>query len=397
MKRILIFSHALELGGAERALIGLLDSIDYERCSVDLFLMRHQGEMMPLIPAQVRLLPEIPAYASLAVPLSAVLRRGQLGVALGRAYGKWRTAQYIKKNAITGECGVALDYSHKYTRSFMPPVGEGEYDLAISFLTPHYFVAEKVQAKVKLAWTHTDYSRVQVDVASEEAMWGRYDYIGAISPAVGEAFAQVFPSLKEKLLPLENILPERLVRMDAQQDVSREMPEDGSIRLLSVGRYTNAKNFDNVPDICRRVRQMGLNVKWYLIGYGGDEELIRRRIREAGMEEHVILLGKKANPYPYIAACDLYAQPSRYEGKAVTVREAQMLGKPVVITRYATSASQLEENVDGVIVPMDNEGCAAGIAALLRDEEKMAQLRETCLQRDYSNAEEVEKIYRLME
>ena len=111
----------------------------------------------------------------------------------------------------------------------------------------------------------------------------------------------------------------------------------------------------------------------------------------------MILLGKKANPYPYMAACDLYVQPSRYEGKAVTVREAQMLGKPVVITRYATSASQLEEDVDGVIVPMDNEGCAAGIAELLRDEAKMERLRQTCLARDYSGAEEVEKIYQLME
>ena len=115
------------------------------------------------------------------------------------------------------------------------------------------------------------------------------------------------------------------------------------------------------------------------------------------MEEHVILLGKKANPYPYMAACDLYVQPSRYEGKAVTVREAQMLGKPVAITRYATSASQLAEDVDGIIVPMDNEGCAAGIAALLRDAEKMERLREMCLERDYSGAEEVEKIYQLME
>ena len=397
MKRILLFSHALELGGAERALIGLLDSIDYSRYSVDLFLMRHQGEMMPFIPEKVRLLPEIPQYASLAVPITDVVRREQMGVALGRAYGKWRTAQYIKKNAITGECGVALDYSHKYTRTFMPSVGEGEYDLAISFLTPHYFVAEKVQAKCKLAWIHTDYSRVQVDVASEEAMWGRYDHIAAISPAVGEAFAGVFPALADKLLPLENIVSARLVRADAAGDVSAEVPRDGSIRLLSVGRYTNAKNFDNVPYICRHLRQMGLNVKWYLIGFGGEEELIRRSIAEAGMEEHVILLGKKANPYPYIAACDLYVQPSRYEGKAVTVREAQMLGKPAVITRYATSASQLEENVDGVIVPMDNEGCAAGIAALLRDEEKMERLRQTCLTRDYSNAEEVEKIYQLME
>lgn len=397
MKRILIFSHALELGGAERALIGLLDSLDYSRCSVDLFLMRHQGELLPFIPDSVRLLPELPQYAALAVPIGQVLRRGQLGVALGRAYGKWKAAQYIRKHAVTGECGVALDYSHRYTRVFMPPIGEGEYDLAISFLTPHYFVAEKVRAKVKLAWTHTDYSVVQVDTASEEKMWGRYDHIAAISPSVGAAFARAFPSLADKLIPLENILSARLVRADAVGDVSREMPRDGSIRLLSVGRFCRAKNFDNVPDICRLLREAGLPVKWYLIGYGAEEALIRRRIAEAGMEEYVVVLGKKANPYPYLAACDLYVQPSRYEGKAVTVREAQMLGKPVVITRYATSAGQLEEDVDGVIVPMDNEGCAEGIAALLRDGEKMEKLRAACTARDYSGAEEVEKINRLME
>ena len=74
-----------------------------------------------------------------------------------------------------------------------------------------------------------------------------------------------------------------------------------------------------------------------------------------------------------------------------------MLGKPVVITRYATSASQLEEGVDGIIVPMDNEGCAAGIAALLRNPEKMQELSETCRKRDYSNGSEVEKLYKLME
>lgn len=109
-------------------------------------------------------------------------------------------------------------------------------------------------------------------------------------------------------------------------------------------------------------------MKWYLIGYGGDEALIRQRIpgrRDGGAGPHS---GEKENPYPYIKACGLYVQPSRYEGKSVTVREAQILNKPVVITSYATSASQLEDGVDGVIVPMDNEGCAAGIAAVLRDE-----------------------------
>ncbi len=56
-----------------------------------------------------------------------------------------------------------------------------------------------------------------------------------------------------------------------------------------------------------------------------------------------------------------------------------------------------EEGVDGVIVPMDNEGCAAGIAALLRDPQKLMQLSNACKKRDYSNAGETEKLYQLME
>lgn len=106
------------------------------------------------------------------------------------------------------------------------------------------------------------------------------------------------------------------------------------------------------------------------------------------MENRVVLLGKKENPYPYISACDLYVQPSRYEGKCVTVREAQMLGKPVVITRYATSAGQLEDGVDGVIVPMDNAECANGIAAVLRNPSCMKSIVQMCKARNYSNREE---------
>ena len=98
------------------------------------------------------------------------------------------------------------------------------------------------------------------------------------------------------------------------------------MKLLSIGRFTHAKNYDNVPDIARRiVTDYGIDdLRWYIIGFGGDEQLIRRNIDRAGMQEHVVLLGKKSNPYPYIKACDLYVQPSRYEGKSVTVREAQI-------------------------------------------------------------------------
>ena len=311
-KKLLIVSHALELGGAERSLIGLLDALDPERWDIDLFLLRHQGELIADIPEYVNLLPEVPAYTVLARPMKDTLREGHVLLTAARLTGRIAAGRYAKKHGHT-ESGVALEYSHKFTCPLMPKIQPGtEYDLAISFLTPHYFVAKKVQAKQKIAWIHTDYSRVQVNIPSETAMWSAYNYIASISDAVTESFLEVFPSLKHKVVLIENILPECLIKRQAMEPVETDMPANGCIRLLSIGRYCTAKNFDNVPDICSRLVSAGLNVKWYIIGFGGDETLIRKKIEDAGMKDRVILLGKKANPYPYIKACDLYVQPSRY-------------------------------------------------------------------------------------
>lgn len=398
MKQILIVSHAMELGGAERSLLGLLNVLDPKRYKIDLFLLRHEGELLEYIPEYVHVLPKVAAYTVLARPMKDTLREGHFWLTGVRLYAKIKAARYNKKHQYK-DSAVALEYSHKYIKRYMPKINPTvEYDLAISFLTPHYFVAEKVRAKKKIAWIHTDYKKVQINIPSETVMWGKYDYIASISEEVSKSFLEVCPSLRSKLILIENILPERLIKRQAMElDVSKEMPviEDG-FRFLSIGRYCIAKNFDNVPAICSCLLKKGFKVKWYIIGFGGDEELIRQKIAAAKMEEYVILLGKKENPYPYIRACDLYVQPSRYEGKSVTVREAQMFAKPVVITAYPTSGSQLEDGVDGVVVPMDNEGCADGIAKLLNDPKKMQSLSEACRRRDYSNQKEVEKLYELL-
>lgn len=378
MKKILVFSHALELGGAERALLGLLQSFDYSQYEVDLFLMRHEGALMKYIPKQINLLPEIEAYTCLAVPITEVLRKKKIKVLYGRIKGKRKATNYVKKHQLEKDNGVALEYSHKYTCPYIPEINEKEYDLAISFLTPHYFVAQKVKAKKKIAWIHTDYSFVDIDIDSEEKMWNAYDSIVSISDACTEGFCSKFPELRKKIIRMDNIIPEDFVKEQADAcDVSNEMPRDGSIRILSVGRFCNAKNFDNVPDICRRLVEKGLNVKWYLIGFGPDENLIWSKIKEAQMEEHVVILGKKENPYPYMKECDWYIQPSRYEGNCVCVHEAQILEKPVIITNYATAESQLEDGVDGWIVPMENDKCAQCIENILKGFSKMKQVYYT--------------------
>ena len=167
---ILIFSQAMELGGVERSLLGLLDSIDYDRYDVDLFLMRHSGELMPYLNPNAKLLPEIPQYASLAVPMVSLVKSGQLGVLRGRLKGRLAARHFDKQHSSDKPSIAALTYSHKYTLNSTPLISGKTYDLAISFLTPHYFARERVNAKKYAAWIHTDYTALTFDRSAELAM-----------------------------------------------------------------------------------------------------------------------------------------------------------------------------------------------------------------------------------
>lgn len=398
-KRIFITTHTLRLGGVERSLIGLLNTIDYNRFDVDLFLFLHEGEMMKFIPKQVNLLPENKKYAGLISSVKENLKWGNYNLLLAKSKAKSKAEKFIKKNNISDQNLVYSNYLQKYSLKHLPSMSNQTYDLAISFLTPHYATAHKVKAHKKIAWIHTDYSFFEFDKKTELHMWSDYDHIASISDSCTKGFLKQFPELTPKIVLIENILDIEFLNQQADEfEVEPEMPTiENEYKLLSVGRFTLAKNFDNVPEICKYLVEKGIQVKWYLIGYGGEEKKIRESIQTHGMKYNVIILGKKDNPYPYMKACDLYVQPSRFEGKAVTVREAQALQKPVVITNFETSKSQLEDGVDGIIVPMDNAQCAEEIKKILDNQNLRKMLSENCSQKDYSNQTEVKKIYPLMD
>ena len=398
--RIFINMHYMELGGAERALLGLLNALDTDKVDVDLFLNQHTGEFMPLIPDKINLLPERRGYNAIERPMIDILKEGQFGIALGRLRARKQHKKYYSSLSDIEKTfdSSAFHYVAECVQPYLQPLYDlGEYDLAISFLQPHNIVLNKVKARKKIAWIHTDYSTIHINAKMELPVWAGFDYIASISPDCTRSFLQTFPSLKNKIIEIENILSSDFIHRQAELfDVANEMPKKG-INLLSVGRYCHAKNYDNVPDIIKRLVDKGLkDLRWYIIGFGGDEPLIRQKIADAGMNDHVILLGKKENPYSYIKACDVYVQPSRYEGKSVTVREAQVLCKPVIVADYPTAKSQIKDGIDGVIVPMDNEGCAQGIAKAVENQPLLDKLTEYLESHDYGNESEVNKIYALM-
>lgn len=398
MKKIFIIHSNMEIGGAETSLLGLLKSIDYKNYKVDLLLLNPVGELIDMIPKQVRILREYSEYRNLLLPIKDVIKNKKIRIVIGRLRGKLKANRENKKLNNTGDlCYLTKEYSHKYAIKSLPNI-KGKYDLGISFIDPHYILEKKVEAKVKLGWLHTDFSRINVNKEEDIKMWDGCDYIVSVSDSCKNSFDEKYPQLREKSIVIENILPLEYVEKQSNAiDVSNEiLKKNDVINICSIGRFSNQKNFDNVPNIAKQIIDQGYKIRWFIIGYGADEELIKRKIKEENVIANVIVLGKKDNPYPYLKTCDIYVQPSRYEGKAVTVREAQMLNKPVVITNFATSDSQLKNGIDGIIVPMDNEGCAKGIISIINDVNLRNKLIFGTKENDYSNKSEIDKIYNLI-
>ncbi|WP_020062961.1 glycosyltransferase [Bacillus sp. 123MFChir2] len=396
-KKILITSFDMAIGGVERSLIGLLNKIDYSRYDVDLMLFKHEGEFFSLLPKEPNLLPEIPQYTTFRKSIKQILQEGNTSIGITRLIARVMGilhGKYIKSE----EPGyLIIQYGWKMSLSYLPKLEE-EYDVAISFLWPHYFVGDKVRAKRKIGWIHTDYSNIPLNKRMEDQMWKGMDSIVAVSESCRESFLNIFPYVNKRVEVIENIISPEFVREQSNQDVTHEMPvTSNQIKLVTVGRLSHAKGIDDAIYAFRKLLNQGYDMKWYIVGYGPLEAELKILIDKLELQDRFFLLGKKTNPYPYLKACDIYVQPSRYEGKAVTVREAQILGKPVLITNFPTAKSQLEDGVDGCICPMGVDGIIEGIKKLVDDAEFRNKIVNNVSQRNYGNEVEVEKIYRLIE
>lgn len=395
-KKVLVIAPGMEIGGIERSTLGLLDVFDYNAYDVDLFLLAHTGELMPFINPNVKLLKEKTIFSDQYRSFKDLVKSRHffsiLIKAVSKAYSNIRKSFYGKSN-------VYMSAYQMLACKFVKKIRK-HYDIALSMFQPHSFLINKVSADLKVGWVHTDLGSPDnnEDYLFLHSMWSKLNHIACVSELVLKSFGKLYPDLKDRLFVFENINFVRLILSQSQEkEVAVEINSPHSI--LSVGRYDPDKNFDKIPEMCYRIMKKVKDVKWYIIGYGNAvvEKSIRDSIRKYKLEDRVVILGKKSNPYPYLKNSTLFVLPSSDEGKSVVVVESQILGTPVVITEYPTSGSQLDDGADGIIAPMDFVKCADIITELLCNPERLKQISDCCLSRDYSNSQEIKKIYELYE
>jgi glycosyltransferase involved in cell wall biosynthesis len=387
---VLFVINNLSCGGAEKALISLLETIDYSAYDVDLFLFEHRGLFMSKIPSQVQLLEEQSEYRYYDMPVKQAvldcLKRGRVNMAVSRI----RAGYIYKTEKKRVRCQQRV---WKYISKSLKHIDQS-YDIAVGYLenNPIYFCIDKVKAAKKIGFIHNDYDKLGMDPDLDLAYFEKLDHLVTVSEECGNILKKRFPMYERKVKIMYNIVSPAAIHKLSQEKVELK---GNVIKLVSVGRLNDQKGFTLAVETCKQLIEHGYPVKWYVIGEGEERSKLEQLIEEHGLQEVFKLLGNKENPYPYIKEADIYVQPSRFEGKSIAVDEAKILHKPIVVTNFDTAKDQINNKQNGLIVEMNPASIFEGIRSLIDDEPLRKQLSHNLANEKLGTEAEIHKLYEL--
>ena len=232
---------------------------------------------------------------------------------------------------------------------------------------PSYYVMDKVRARKKILWVHSEYQKLGYDPQFDAPYFQACDKIVTISQRCRTCLVQEFPNLEDRIVVLENISGKKMI--EAAANAERKTLFDGvsGLHLLSVGRLDPAKGFDVALDTAALLKKRGIEFTWVILGEGPVRQKLEQQRSALGLEEVVLLPGATDNPYIYMKKCDILVQSSLFEGKSIVLDEAKLLAKPIVSTNYNTVGDSLIHGETGYITGMDADSLCEGICTLASD------------------------------
>jgi glycosyltransferase involved in cell wall biosynthesis len=337
-RSIFYYTDSRELGGAELSLLMLLEGLDRTAWEPTLLLDDHPGAAPLAERAQaegiaVRRLPPMPLGLSggvRAARLARLLRRQR--PAIFHATLSWPLAA---KWALAA--AVAARVPSVATVQLIP-----EFRLERSS-------AWQLRA---LAAGVGRYVGVSRDVAEE--LVSRFHYPAAKVEVVYNAV---------RLEPFE-AGPDPELR--AQLQLGRELPV-----VLTCARLDEQKGHD----VLLRAAAQLPEVAFAFAGEGPERARLEALAAELGVADRVLFLGYRTDIPRLLAACDVFALPSLYEGSSLAVLEAMAARRAVVSSAIGGTDELIESGVDGILVAPGEDGpLAAALGELIGDEERRAEL-----------------------
>lgn len=384
MKKLLFVIDSLGCGGAEKSLVSLLPLLNRDKYEIHLWMLHRGGEFEALLPGHIIIEPE-PLYgllerikmrmASLCYSLTYRIKR-LLGIHEHGAETFWKCVGWAYK------------------------VPNQQFDVVIAYQQgiPTYLVSTKIKSKRKIAWINVNIFNAGYNPLFNSRFYDKFDVLVPVSKNLESILKEKYPQLTNKYVCVYDILNPSIIIQQALEVNEEQTALKNGLLIVTTGRLALQKNYELAVKAAKILRDKRYDFRWLFIGDGEERSNIAALVKGYKLQDKVLLLGMKTNPYPYMARCDVYVQTSLFEGFGLTIAEAKILGKPVVSTNFDVVHDQLKHGENGLIADMTPESVAENIIHLLEDDNLRNQIvANVKREKNTTYISEVEKVEKLLD
>ena len=216
-----------------------------------------------------------------------------------------------------------------------------------------------------------------------ERCYKRFEQIVCVSETVRQDFLSIYPTIQNTLVRYNTIETDKILALKNEPPDVTFRPEE--LKLVAVGKISKNKGVDRLARIVKHLRDDGLPAHLYALGVGADQAEIEAYLFENRLEPYFAFLGYQTNPYKYVARCDLFVCASLSEGFSTAATEALIVGTPVCTVEVSGMKEMLgEDNEWGVVTENNEDALYEGVKRLLNDPALLAHYRKQAEERGKS-------------
>ncbi len=371
-QKLLIVAHHMTIGGVQKSLVTASKALDYDKYDVTLYLRKNRTELLPFVDKRIHVIINKDPNHYYRKPYAVIL---QFKALVAKLFGKKNTANKFNDSLEEKIREDAMKYEMKTY------FGNTHYDIAVAYVQGYValFVDKCINADKKIIFYHTS---TNDNPEIHNAVIPDYTTVAALHEQLKALIEEWYPDSKGKIKIVENYTDKELI---TEQSKEFSIPGTEKTVLCSCGRFAPVKGFDLAVNSAKNLRENNVDFIWYFVGDGPERNNLEKKISEYGLENNIVITGMQKNPYPYMAGCDIYVQPSYEESLGLTMLEAHRLGKPVITTATVGGCKLVENGKNGLICEINPDAIAESVINLIDDKEKYNDIINNLKSTDYSH------------
>ena len=374
-KKIIFVSQALWIGGIETALVNLINRLDYDKYDVTCLITQNYLDMAERLTKKCRL---IVADRNSPVTFTSPYKFKRLYDILEEPQGATRFRRFLWH--ILNILFKALE-NHLYSDYIKKQMKDESFDTAVIYSDRVAEIAVKaINAQKYLMFYHHGAMRKEYH---DYYGYKKSDKIISVSDNITEKLKDYRKKYAKKIVTVNNVIDVDSIIEKSKEPVEEGLFLENKFNIVSCGRLSPVKGLHlAIEAVAKLVNEGYTDINWYIVGGGPIESELKEQIAKCKMEKHIFMLGMRSNPYPYIKECDLFIQPSLFEGYSLSIMEAKILGTPILAT-YAAAKNQIENGVDGFLCDTNTVSVYENILRLYKNKEELEKCKKVLMKCDF--------------